>query len=115
MKPEQFFAKLFQIRDSIHLAHLSTKSYAQHVALGSFYEEILDLTDTLVESYQGEHGLVEITILASTSESPIPTLEKFLDTLKDTKDVFSDTDYLNIIDEMKTLTKQTLYKLKNLS
>ena len=46
MNPEQFFGKLFQIRDQIHLRHLRVSgvgSYATHKALNEFYDRIFFL------------------------------------------------------------------------
>jgi hypothetical protein len=43
----EFIAQLFLTRELAHRYHLSTKSYAQHKALGNFYEDLLDLTDDL--------------------------------------------------------------------
>lgn len=115
-KPEDFFGKLFQLRDQIHLAHLSTKSYAQHVALGAYYDEILDLTDSLIESYQGKYGIVNISIPSATKVEPITTL-KAIAILTDSGSVynqFKETWIQNQLDEISQLTYQTIYKLVNL-
>lgn len=37
-----------------HYWHLITKSYAEHIALGSYYEKLDGLVDKLVECYQGK-------------------------------------------------------------
>jgi hypothetical protein len=34
-------------------------SYAGHMALNDYYEGVLDFIDTLIETYQGQYGLVE--------------------------------------------------------
>lgn len=47
---------LFLARDMAHRAHLATTSYAQHMALGDFYDSIVDLADDFIECYQGEFG-----------------------------------------------------------
>ena len=52
----ELIAVLFLSRDIAHKAHLSTESYAQHMALGSFYDEVIDLADKLAEAYQGRTG-----------------------------------------------------------
>lgn len=114
--PKEFFGKLFQIRDQIHLCHLATKSYAQHMALGSFYDEILDLTDGIIESYQGKYGLVDITIPSSTKGEPIAILKE-LAKLTDTGSIynmFKETWIQNELDSISKLTYQTIYKLENL-
>ena len=41
--------ELFHARTTAHVLHLRSRSYAQHVALNTFYDEIIDLADTLAE------------------------------------------------------------------
>ena len=80
--PEAFIARLFQSRDIAHLAHLSTKSYAEHMALTSDYDGLLDFIDGFVEAYQGLYGIVKLEIPSSTNENPIKHLEalhKYID------------------------------------
>ena len=36
---------LFNARTNAHIAHLQTKSYARHIALGDFYDGVLDIAD----------------------------------------------------------------------
>ena len=118
-KAGDFFGKLFQIRDQIHLTHLNVSgigSYAAHKALNEFYDELLDLLDTLIESYQGKYDLVDISIPASEKVDPITALED-LTSLTDSGMayiMFKETWIQNQIDEISTLAYQTLYKLKNL-
>lgn len=49
-------AKLKQAEVITHYWHLRTRSYAEHEALGMFYEELRDLTDAFAESYIGKYG-----------------------------------------------------------
>lgn len=116
MQPKEFFGKLFQIRDQIHLTHLSTKSFAQHIALNDFYEGILDLTDSIIEKYQGKYGILDITIPSSTKCEPINCL-KDLSKLTDggsAHSMFKETWLQNIVDEISALTYEAIYKLENL-
>jgi hypothetical protein len=118
-KPAEFFGKLFQIRDQMHINHLrisGTGSYAGHIAIHDLYDGLLDLTDTLIESYQGKYGIVDINIPASTKTEPITTLKE-LAKLTDGGAVYSmfkETWLQNQIDEISTLCYQTIYKLENL-
>lgn len=34
-----------------HIQHLTTDSYAQHMALGDFYDRLDDLSDKFIEAY----------------------------------------------------------------
>lgn len=119
LSKEEFFGRLFEIRDQIHLRHLrvsGSSSYAAHVALNEFYDGILDLLDGLVESYQGKYGIVTIKINSTKDEEPITLLENLVK-LTDGGQVytmFKETWIQNQIDEISTLAYKTLYKLKNL-
>lgn len=120
MSKEQFFGKLFQLRNQIHLFHLSVKgpgAYAAHVATNGFYDEILDLTDGFIESYQGKYGLVSINIPSASSEDALSTIKAFA-RLVDGGSVYKmfegDTWLQNQLDEMSALAYQTIYKLENL-
>lgn len=119
MKPGDFFGKLFQLRDEIHLNHLRVTgpgSFAAHSALNGFYSDVLDLIDSLVESYQGKYGIIEITISNAKSGDSIKCLEELVK-LTDggsAYSMFTETWIQNQIDEISALTYQTLYKLKNL-
>jgi len=54
----QFVAVLFHAGTITHFMHLQTKSYAQHKALGKFYEGIVDRADKYAEAYQGCYDVI---------------------------------------------------------
>jgi len=58
----RFISCLFAARDKTHELHLSTRSYAQHVALNELYDLLLDHADKMSESFQGRHGIIPICI-----------------------------------------------------
>ena len=69
-------AKLFEARDFAHHAHLQTKSYSQHKALGGFYEDVVGLADTFFETYSGKYGLVPFKMgSVPTGQEVIPYFE----------------------------------------
>jgi len=121
--PSQFFSKLFESREMAHVYHLSVKgdmgSYAAHVALGAYYEGILEFIDDLIEVYQGQYGLVEnfqiIDTSSTKSQEPIEYFEELVSFVKSTRNTSlssEDTHLQNIIDEVIALIYKTLYKLK---
>ena len=106
-------------RDVAHREHWRTKSYAQHVALGEFYEAITELTDGFVEAYQGRYGVVyNFAIQDSKVATPIiPALESILGDIEEYRYECvpkTDTALHNMIDEIVGQFLTTLYKLKNL-
>ena len=115
----EIVATLFLSREQAHRAHLRTKSYAQHVALGEFYDEVVDLADTFAEVAQGTYGLLpEVPYKTPTKGQIAEVLEAHLECVEDCKPKFDkpcDGPLLNIIDEIGALYPKTLYKLRNLA
>lgn len=118
-----FLALLFLSREISHREHLATNSYAQHKALGHFYEDVVDLIDNLAEAYQGRYGIVkDIPIMQDLkgfkdSQTPAEKLELILDQIERTRyDALNkeETAMQNIVDEIVALFLSTLYKLKEL-
>jgi len=120
--PVKFFSKLFESREMAHIYHLQVKgdqgSYAAHMALGSFYEGVIDLIDELVEVYQGQYDIVEgyetIDTNETRSKDKIEYFKDLADFIKTERKCISqeDTHLHNIIDEIVALTYKTLYKLR---
>lgn len=115
-----FIGVLFLVRDVAHREHLRTTSFAQHMALGSFYESIIELADSLTEAYQGRHGIIkDVPILSEEGKTGTPAdkLRKYLKFIEDNRyDAVekNDTALQNIIDEIVGEFLSTLYKLDNL-
>lgn len=104
---------LFSSRDKAHIEHLKTSSYAAHVALGDYYDGVLDLTDKLAECYQGEFGLItKISIEADGSEDFVASLKKLAAEIRTTRTTLGFNSHLtNITDEILELIFKTIYKL----
>jgi len=121
-KPSKLFSKLFECREMAHIYHLQVKgdagSYAAHMALGAFYEGVLDLVDDLIETYQGQYDVVEgydiIDTKDTRSKDKIEYFTELADFIKSERKCISveDTHLHNIIDEIVALTYRTLYKLR---
>ena len=119
MKPADFVGTLFLARDVAHSVHLSTRSFAKHSALNTFYDEVIELADKFAEAYQGRHGLIgPITMMSAKSSNIVAFLEESLADVEEMRYKVcekSDTALQNIIDEIVGLYLSTLYKLKFLA
>lgn len=120
MKASEFVGELFLARDVAHSVHLNTRSYAKHMALGSFYEEVIGLADTFAEAYQGRHGLIGPISLKSArkTDNILAFLQDSLDEIEKSRYSVcekTDTAMQNIIDEIVGLYLSTIYKLRFLS
>lgn len=120
MTAAQFVGLLFLGRDVAHSVHLNTRSFSKHMALNTFYDEIIDLADSFAEAYQGRHGLMgQIAVPANKKAANIiDFLQSQLDEIEKKRYEVcdkSDSAIQNIIDEIVSLYLSTLYKLKFLA
>ena len=109
-----FAATLLHSATNTHFFHWSTNSYAQHKALGGYYDGIVDLIDDLVEAYMGCYE--QLKTFPSVYHQPkdalkyLESLNKFVEEAR--KDLPQETQLQNIIDEIAQLIDSTLYKLR---
>lgn len=120
--PGKLFSKLFESREMAHIYHLQVSgepgSHAKHTALGEYYEGVLGFVDDLIETFQGQYGIVEEYDTIDTKETGSKdTIEYFNELARFIKEErkcinSEDTHLHNIIDEVVALVYKTLYKLK---
>ena len=109
----------FQMREQIKLYHWQTKSYARHKATDSVIDSLDEHIDKYVEIYMGKYGRPRMTSRTNTikvgnlSEASIVKFIKTCisvlanDLMRGLKP--SDTDLVNIRDEMMGELNQLLY------
>ncbi len=109
--PPKFIGRLFELRDAAHVEHLKTRSFAAHSALNTLYDDLLDLADGFVESYQGKHGIVKIDIKPAHPDNFLSYLTEFANYIESSREVFKDEFLKNQVDEIASLAYSTIYKL----
>jgi DNA-binding ferritin-like protein len=105
---------LLELRDKAHICHWETTSYSQHKALGKFYDGLLDLLDTFVETYMGKYGRMNLSGLAELKLlNPEQIIDETYYTVEDIEKQIDTkcTDLLNILADMKGLCNRTKYML----
>lgn len=115
---EELIARVFATRNAAHLAHLATRSYAQHMALGDFYEGLIEKIDNIAETYQGAFGLIKEVELIEVDKKEIT--EHLSDEAKwinaNREKLSGDICAIeNLIDDLVDSYLRTYYKLKKLS
>lgn len=109
---------LFMSRDAAHRAHLKTPKYSRHMALGDFYDEIVELADKLAEGYQGRYGIMnDIPVFENKEDimEPATMLENHCKQFERLVKGVEDRYLQNIIDEIVALYASTVYKCRYLS
>ena len=114
---EQLIARAFASRNCAHLTHWKTRSLAEHLATGEFYDEVIDIVDNLVECYQGNFGLIKEVPLSNHQGDILTCLEADAIWIAENEDeITGEVDALeNILQELLGLYLKTIYKLKFLS
>lgn len=109
-----FVSVLFHSATVTHFMHLQTKSFAQHMALGEYYDSIVELADKWAEAYQGCYDIItnypKDFHLASEPVKYLTQIKDFVDDIR--KDLPSESQLQNIVDEIADQIDSTLYKLR---
>jgi len=114
----QFAGKMFAFNSSLKLYHwhiTGKGSYAQHIALDQAIEDLLDITDRLVETAYAVKG--DINIVIPETKNPgdmIKYAEDFFKYSEDQRELFAEAFFQAIIDDYQEAIQQLLYRLKRL-
>jgi len=121
---EELASILMHSRTQAHVFHLGVNgpgAFSAHMALGTYYDEIVDLVDGLVESYQGKYGLIQFKpVINLDNNCDVSNIVKYFDkliqivcALRQAPNL-SDSFIQNEIDNVMNLLYSTKYKLVNL-
>lgn len=108
------------LQSQFKVLHWQTQSYAKHIAYGDAYDTISDLADNFLEIYMGKYGRVVLEDGESIELINIGDMDPgqyidgaigFLISLDRELDSKSDTDLLNIRDEMLAALNKLKYLL----
>lgn len=117
-----FTVIFLEILSQVRIYHWQSFGYAEHTALGSYYDTMSDLIDGFVESYQGQFGRVFVDVskveLEDMKEYSIINyindtarwLREFKRKLNDS-DAYNTNALQNMLDEMVGETDKLKYLL----
>ena len=121
---ERIASMFFHSRTQAHIFHTRVNgegSFAAHNALQAYYEAIVPLIDGLVETYQGQYGLIEYKEVSGVdNDASKENMVKYFDNLckfldKERKEPKLQMSWLqNDLDNVASLLYSTKYKLINL-
>lgn len=114
----ELVGRVFATRDLTHRAHWRTTSFSQHMALGTFYEALIEQIDAIVEAYQGFMTLVEPEIIQSSDPADLVLwLKSEVEWIEANRDLISmgSNAIANLIDSLSGSYLSTIYKLERLA
>lgn len=112
----EIISKLLHAVSQIHIYHLNSKSYSQHMALG-VYDEITSKLDELAETIQGKTKSILKGYKAYPfveDDSPIKFLEDLKICLESYRKKLKSPDWDNVDNQVQVLVEiieKTIYKL----
>jgi DNA-binding ferritin-like protein len=113
-----FVGKIFSFNSSLKLHHwhvTGKASYAQHIALDQAIENLLDVTDRLVETSYAIKGDLNIVIPETKNPADIVKhAEEFFKYTESQRELFTEAFTQAIIDDYQEAIQQLLYRLKRL-
>jgi hypothetical protein len=113
----EMISLLLHSRTQVHILHLQTKSFAEHSALGGYYDEIGGIVDGIIESYQGKYSILkgykkyELEDYKDVTTT-INYLKELYGKVEELRDCCKDSYIQNQIDNVSELINSTLYKLR---
>jgi hypothetical protein len=113
--------KLLTYQNQVKILHWQTTSYSEHQSLGSLYENLSGIIDEFVEVFMGKYGRIlaqnnfSLTLENYKNMSPIALMSEmeayFINEMPNMLNAKTDTDLLNIRDEMLASVNKTKYLL----
>ncbi len=116
-KATELFMQCRQAATAMHFFHLSTPSYAAHMASNTFYTDIIALVDTFAESFIGRYGKFEVmpNVKIPQNNDGLAIAASLLQWIDSNRiNITDDSEIQNIIDEIVGLCTTTIYKLREL-
>lgn len=113
--------KLLTYQNQVKILHWQTTSYSEHQSLGSLYENLSGIIDEFVEVFMGKYGRIlaqnnfSLTLENYKNMSPTVLMSEmetyFINEMPNMLNAKTDTDLLNIRDEMLASVNKTKYLL----
>jgi len=117
---EELISRVFYARNLTHFEHWRAKgegSFAKHMALGEFYDGVIDTIDPLVEAYQGAFSLIgSIPTPKQTPSDSLKCLEADAKWIEENHEAICKGNRAvgNLIDTLTAVYLAAIYKLRNL-
>jgi hypothetical protein len=111
-------ALLFKARSDAHISHLrqADKTLARHDAFGIFYDTIVDIADTLYETYNGLHEVGKIVVDKSEEiTEPIKYFLGMYNTIETLRKDVKESFIQNQIDTVQQEIAHALFRFKKIT
>lgn len=115
MTVEEFFGTLQESITATWRKHLQSDKNSEHEILNTFYEEMPDLVDALIEAYQADHYVLkDYSNLLSEDMTPVKYLTELKSITLEGRELMDSPELESLCDDILTQIDSTLYKLKHL-
>ena len=114
---EELLCEMLEASAQAKVFHWQTSSFAEHEAMGEFYDDFNGLMDKFIEAYQGCYGRImlgcDLEVKPYAMDAPVAFLTSFKEYISGgaRMTVLGNSALSNILDEINGLVEQTLYRL----
>lgn len=112
-----FIMHLLHSITNTHIMHWVTRNNAQHMALGTYYDEVSDILDKFAESFQGRYGVLH-DFIADYKVFPVTDPMAYMKMLQAEVEILrrmpnfpQDTALQNEVDNVANLINVTIDRL----
>lgn len=111
-KMREILTMFFCVADSAHLAHLNTRSFAQHEAFGNFYSFAAVFKDRMIEYMigMGYVGTIQLNSIEA-NEDPVSEAQDALDALMEFYEEAEDSTLENMAADFQEALGKLKYML----
>jgi len=111
-----FLSILRNSSPQVHIFHNQTRIYSEHIALGGYYDDVLDIIDRIAETYTALYGEIEgYTSMPYrdyvSKDETVNYFKALYQYVQSNRAIFKESFIQNIIDELSELLAQTMFKL----
>lgn len=112
----QFFMRARALATAAHIQHLRTSSFSEHLALKELYEGIIPLVDTLMESFQGIYGKIEVfPNVKENSQNSLEMIGNYYKYISTARMSLSDkSEIQNDVDSILSFLNGIAYRIREL-
>jgi len=119
MNLTDFIQAMFKLQMIVKMNHWGTEKYHRHKITDEFHGKLQDITDKIVETYQGRAGKIDLNKVRSLTimvpmvgdEGMITVVQEVIDMVESKIYPKAEKETIALLDELLAILQQTKYLL----
>jgi len=119
MNLTEFIQAMFKLQIIVKMNHWGTDKYHRHKIMNKFHEKLQDITDKIVETYQGRNGKIDLNRIKNLTmmvpmvgdDGMITVVQEVIDMVESKIYPKVEKETVALMDELLAILQQTKYLL----